>query len=790
MKLKFSLQNRKIRIAGKVIGISLITFFILVLLAPLPSPLFDVPYATTLRSGDGTLLSASIAKDQQWRFPVSDSIPHKFEIALLLFEDEYFHYHPGINPISIFRAIKQNIQSGSVVSGGSTLSMQTVRMALGNRERTYGQKIIEIFSALKLELFYKKSSILKQYANHAPFGGNIVGINAAAWRYFGRSPYQLSWAETAALAILPNNPSSIFPGKNQELFLEKRNRLLTKIHERGYIDQDELFLAKEEPLPQDIKPIPNQAYHLLHRSINEGHEGTEVNSTLDKRLQIMASKTVNEYSKQLSYNQIHNASAVIIEIKSGNALAYVGNSNSSGDHGQHVDVITARRSPGSLLKPFLYGLALDEGLITPYQLLPDIPIFYKGFAPKNFDKEYRGAVPANEALTSSLNVPFVHLLIDYGYEKFHQKMWDIGFKSFDRPANHYGLSIILGGAESTLWELTSVYASLSRAYSNYSTRPFRSGYSSGDYHLNRYIAKPNKTIELSSDGQIQAPSIYYTLQAMQQLNRPYEEAGWEQFASSRQIAWKTGTSYGFRDGWAIGMNNDYLIGIWVGNADGEGRPGLTGVMAAAPLMFQLFDLVEGESDLGEPFGANQEICERSGMLAGKNCPERILQPLPEYMLKNQSCTYHSIIHLDKAGKHRVNSSCYPISDVKNVPWFVLPPVQSWYFRKYHSNYPKMPAFLPSCIQSEEKSSSFDLIYPSQYTKVKIPLEQDGNKGYAIFEAAHQNKNTAIFWHLDNEYLGFTKEIHQKGIQTTTGTHTLTLVDESGNELVRKFEVID
>ncbi|MEQ8574800.1 MAG: penicillin-binding protein 1C [Fulvivirga sp.] len=775
---------------GKAGSIMLLAFLILFLFIPLPDPLFDVPYATTLKSDDGTLLSAAIADDQQWRFPVSDSIPAKLESALLLFEDEYFYYHPGVNPVSLFRAARQNFNAGKTVSGGSTLTMQTVRMALGNQPRTYTQKLLEMAIALKMELFHKKSSILKQYVDHAPYGGNIVGVSAASYRFFGRPPDQLSWAEAATLVILPNNPASIFPGKNQAAFLKKRDHLLDKIHNRGLIDKDELFLAKQEPLPQNIKPIPNKAYHLLYRAMGEGLKGKDIKSTLDARLQMAADKLVNEHSKSLSFNQIHNAAAIVLDIRSGNTLAYVGNSNASGTHGQHVDIITSRRSPGSLLKPFLYAAALDENLIAPRELLPDVPVFYKGFAPKNFDKEYRGAVPADDALISSLNVPFVHLLIEYGYEKFHQKLKQLGFNAFDQPASHYGLSMILGGAETTLWELTSVYAGMARSLDNYKERPIGKVYSAQDYHYNHYLkADDVDDVSLTADGFLRAPSIRFTFDAMQKLNRPDEESGWQQFQSSRQIAWKTGTSYGFRDGWAIGLNNDHVIGVWVGNADGEGRPGLTGVSVAAPLLFRLFDLVDGNVDLGEPFGVARDICTESGMLASKQCLSTKLVQLPDYLLKTESCAFHTLLHLDKQGKYQVNNTCYNVSDIVQQPWFVLPPVQAWYYRKFHPNYKKQPPFMPGCLQVDSKTH-FELIYPNQFTKVKIPLEQSGEKGFSIFEAAHQNMNAVVYWHLDDQYLGYTEGTHQKGIQADVGLHTITLVDEFGNEISQRFEVIE
>lgn len=779
-------KNKKV----KRISIALLILFFIVVITPLPNPLFEANYSSIITDKNGSLLSAAISKDEQWRFPPSDSIPPKFETAILLFEDEYYYYHPGINPVSIVRATYQNIKADKIVSGGSTIAMQTIRMAYGNQSRSYFQKLIEMIAALKLELFNSKESILKQYADHAPFGGNIVGLNAASWRYYGRDPHLLSWSETATLAILPNSPASIFPGKNDELLIRKRNFLLDKIHSEGYISQDDLYLAKQEPLPSKVKPLPNVAYHLLHRSMEERGTGEKIKSTLDKKLQIRTVDIVQKYSSQMANNQINNAAALIIEIEKGNTLAYVGNTDNEGDHGQHVDIITSKRSPGSLLKPILYAAALDEGLITPNQLLPDIPIFYRGFAPKNFDKEYRGTVPANEALVSSLNVPFVHLLIEYGYEKFHQKLVNMGFNSFDQPAGHYGLSLILGGAETSLWEVANVYAGMARASNNFMARPINKGYSKSDYRSNHYLVRKKQNENpLDSDGFLRVPSIDYAFQVMQEVKRPEEESGWEFFGSARPISWKTGTSYGFRDGWAVGLNGKYLIAVWIGNADGEGRAGLTGVRAAAPLLFQLFDLVSGDTEEMEAMGFEKLVCSESGMLASDICPSTVSQSLPEYMTLGQKCTYHQTIHLNMEATHQVNSSCYSLSKSIEKTWFVLPPVESWYYRKYHPNYKNLPKFLPDC-ESVDHKKQFQLIYPSQFTKVFIPLEQDGTKGNAIFEAAYENQTSSLHWHLDDQYLGSTQGTHQMDINTSKGSHRLTILDDQGNELTRRFEVIN
>ncbi|MEQ8240376.1 MAG: penicillin-binding protein 1C [Cyclobacteriaceae bacterium] len=775
--------------AVRVVLISGTALILAIIFTKIPEPLFPERYATTLWSRDGQLLSAAIASDEQWRFAPSDSIPRKFKIAITLFEDEYFDYHLGVNPVSILRAIRQNHRAGKTVSGGSTLTMQTIRMAFGNQPRTYWQKLKEIMAAFKLELMYSKEEILQAYADHAPFGGNFVGLSAASYRYFGRAPQLLSWAEIATLAVLPNNPASIFPGNNSLSLRDKRDFLLEKIHSRGYIDDDELLLSKAERLPQKAKRLPQTAYHLLYRSMEEGHAGTNIKTTLDLRLQQRATQTINKHSKRLSANEIQNAAAIIVDISSGNALAYVGNSDMAGEHGQHVDVIRALRSPGSLLKPILYAAAIDAALILPEQLLPDIPLFYQGFAPKNFNKTFQGAVPANEALTSSLNVPFVHLLMEYGHEKFLEKLKQIGFHSFDNSAGYYGLSMILGGAETSLWEITSVYASLARVMKNHAERPFNAGYSSDDFRSNNsfFSRKEKEKNSSSNDGPIRVEALNFAFKTMKKLQRPEEESGWEYFGKNQNISWKTGTSYGFRDGWAIGLNGQYLVGVWVGNADGEGRPGLTGIKTAAPIMFDLFDLLPQSEALDGIYGAPEKVCKQSGMLKGKYCTEFKETDLPQFLLNTASCTYHEPLNLNASGTHQVNSSCYHVADIRKKNWFSLPAVQAWYYRQHHPNFQPPPPFLPSCGGDENKNF-FQLIYPRKFSKVIIPKEQDGLRGEVIFEAAHHHPMAQVFWHLDNQYLGATQGSHKMGIQTSKGRHQITLVDEAGREVREDFVV--
>lgn len=762
------------------------------LVIPLPDPLFDQPYTTTIESANGQLMGARIADDGQWRFPMVDSLPPKFETALLHFEDEYFYYHPGVNPISILKAFITNVKAGNIKRGGSTLSMQVIRMARGNQSRTVFQKLWETVLALKLELFYSKKEILNLYASHAPFGGNVVGIAAASWRYFNRAPEHLSWAEAAALAVLPNQPSNIFPGKNEKAFRQKRNFLLAKLHDKGLLDETTLELAMAEELPGHPHDLPQLAPHLLGQLIKDGQAGQRNRVTLDPQLQNSVTRLAENHLQNWRGNYVFNGAVLVVDLLSGETKAYVGNVDSEDIHSPSVDIIQAKRSTGSLLKPFLYAAAIDEGLIAPRQLQEDYPVFFEGFAPKNFDLQYRGAVHADEALTRSLNLPFVMLLKNFGYQRFHEKLKRIGMSSLDQTADHYGLSMILGGAESSLWELVNMYANLYRVYRNSFDQPITKQYDSNNYFQHQYlIDQPTQVHDaMQNPEEYSIASIWSMLEAMKGLHRPDDFAGWEQFRSSTPISWKTGTSFGFRDAWAIGLNGKYAVGVWIGNADGEGRPGLVGGKAAAPLMFQVFEQLDSDPFNEVPTSETQlfSICQASGQKANTYCKDVEEVSLPRTVDESESCTFHQLLHLDKTETYQVNSSCYDVNQMVHKSWFTLPPVQAWYYRQYNADYQSPPKYLPDCDQPS-KNATLEMIYPKANARVFIPKELDGTVGQTVFEAAHSDTKETIYWHLDGQYLGSTKRVHQMGLFTKPGNHILHLLDGQGQELNLKFEVI-
>ncbi len=763
----------------------------------LPRNLFPDPTSTVIEDRSGDLLGARIAADGQWRFPPLEVVPERFEEALIAFEDRYFYWHPGVNPLAVGRALVQNIRAGRRVSGGSSISMQVIRLSRKGKPRTIKEKMLEMLQATRLEARYPKRSILSLYASHAPFGGNVVGLDAAAWRYFGRAAEELSWAEAATLAVLPNAPSLIFPGKNHEVLLVKRNNLLDKLLQRGKLDSLTCELSKLEPLPGRPYPLPQYASHLLDRVYNS-NRGARVQTTIDTHLQQRAVNIVQENYHMLKANHVHNAAAIIIEVKTGNVLAYVGNTLNPGnqEQGHMVDVITAPRSTGSILKPFLFAAMMQEGDLLPNTLVPDIPTQIAGYSPKNYSLTYDGAVPAKRSLARSLNVPSVRMLREYGVEKYHFIMKRLGMSTLVFPPGHYGLSLILGGAEGSLWEISGMFASLSRVLRHHAE--YYGKYDPADIHPPNFVFQPlpgekpplHERRDLRDHGPVSAAAVWLTWEALVEVNRPDAESGWQLMSSQGRVAWKTGTSFGGRDAWAVGTTRDFVVGVWVGNATGEGRPELTGIGAAAPIMFQLFDLLPASPWFDQPYGEMEHVavCRESGHRAGIHCHTTDTMWVHARGLQTPPCPYHELIHLDPSGQYRVSSDCEPVSNMITASWFVLPPTMEWFYRSRHPAYRPLPPWRSDC-SGQRGPAVMEMIYPREGMAIFVPRELDGAPGRAVFEVAHRNDQVGIFWHLDGDYLGETRHSHQMALAPEQGFHTLTLVDDEGNTLTRVFEIV-
>ncbi|MFW6290603.1 MAG: penicillin-binding protein 1C, partial [Mariniphaga sp.] len=643
---------------------------------------------------------------------------------------------------------------------------------------------------LRLELRYSKPEILRLYAAQAPFGSNVVGLEAASWRYYGRPPNQLSWGESAALAVLPNAPALIYPGKNHDLLMVKRNRLLDKLYQNEVIDSLSCELAKLEPLPSKPAPLPQITPHLLDRAMLEGKRGQRVSTSIRSDLQYKANRVVEKYHNRYVNNEVYNAAMLVVDVRTKEVLAYVGNTPSEFEEtSRHVDMITAKRSSGSIMKPFLYAWMVGDGAMLPKSLVADVPTQISGYSPKNFDEKFDGAVPADNALARSLNVPAIRLLQDYGLEKFHSKITHSCINTINKPANHYGLSIILGGAEVKLWEVVQLYAGMSSTITHFNTNSSR--YSTTAYGSLNYVSDLSGEDEpaLSDHDLFGAGPVWATFEALKAMDRPIEGTNWSRYATSKTIAWKTGTSFGHKDAWAVGVTPEYVVGVWVGNADGEGRPGMTGARYAAPLMFDMYKLLPKTGWWQIPYDDMVEIpvCVQSGYKASDNCTDIDTVFVPVNGQKTTPCPYHKQVHLDKTGSFRVNSRCYNVHEMKHEPRFVLPPVMEWYYKRNNPFYRPLPPYLSSC--SSEENSNMDIIYPERRASIFIPRDFEGEYQQAVFEAVHRIPETTLFWYIDEEPIAETTYSHRVGVSVDEGEHLLTIVSEHGEEMVRQFKIV-
>lgn len=762
---------KRLSVTKKVI-LCILAFLVTGYIFCLPRHLFHVPYSTVVTDRNEELLGARIASDGQWRFPPRNTTPEKIKECLITFEDKHFYHHWGVNPFAIGRAFYQNVKNKRIVSGGSTLTMQTIRLAR-NESRTFREKLIEMIWATRLEFRASKEEILSMYISHAPFGGNVVGLDAAAWRYFGHSADDLSWAESAMLAVLPNAPAMIHLSKGRKTLLDKRNRLLKQLLEKKTIDSSTYELAISEPLPDEPHALPQIAPYLVSRFYQE-RNGEYSRSTINKGIQTQIEDLAERWSNEFRRSDIRNLAILVIDIPSNQVVAYCGNVHFDRKQGgNQVDVIQAPRSTGSILKPFLYYAMLQEGSLLPDMLLPDVPVNINGFTPQNFSMQFEGAVPASEALARSLNIPAVTMLQRYGVPKFHSFLQQVGLKTINRSSSHYGLSLILGGAEATLWDVTNAYAMMGRSLLQLP-------------QTSCSLLLPTSRIT-ESTGPFQPGAVWQTFDALKEVNRP-EEIDWKSIPSMQTIAWKTGTSYGFRDAWAVGVTPRYAVGVWVGNATGEGKPGLVGAQTAGPVLFDIFNLLPSSSWFTRPAGifVEAEVCRKSGHLKGRFCDETDTLLVLPAGLRTEACPYHHLVTLSADESQRIYENCANTEPTLRKSWFTLPPVWEWYYKQHHPEYKPLPPFKAGC--GEDTFQPMQFIYPPMNARIKLPKQLDGSKGFLTVELAHNNPNATVFWHLDETYQAQTQDFHKISLQPAAGKHSLTAVDGEGNTISTTFFV--
>ncbi|MBR4629111.1 MAG: penicillin-binding protein 1C [Treponema sp.] len=752
---------------------SFVVMTLLVFISSFSLNFSERPLSYAVYDKNGYLIGAKVAEDEQWRFEAAD-VPEKFEKAVVTFEDKRFYMHFGVDPLSLARSLFLNVTNKRIVSGGSTITMQTIRLIENHPKRTIFQKMKEAVLAVSVEMRFSKKEIITLYAANAPFGGNVVGLEAASWRYFNRPPEKLTWAESATLAVLPNQPALVYPGANKEILLSKRNALLKKLFENGILNEQVYALSLEEELPEKPYALPSLSYHYLEsliakskkESSSKGKRKTAKSkfyTSLDTNIQSNTTRILERWSQNFRKRGIENAAAIVLDTKSGDILAYCGNTGgfekNPGNYA--VDLVVSKRSSGSILKPFLYAAMLDSGQLLPNQLVIDIPTRIGSYRPGNNIPEYQGVIQASQALSRSLNIPAVRELRTYGLNAFLAYLEKCGFTTFDRPAEEYGLPLILGGGETTLEEAVRAYAKLM-----------------------------NKAQGLDVDFPASVGSAYITVDVLANGTRPLEEANWQRYAHSKRIAWKTGTSSGNRDTWAIGTTPEYTVGVWIGNADGHGSPDLRSFMTSAPVLFDLFSVLERTSWVTAPYSSLKqvEVCSHSGYLASSNCSSVKTEFVPKNAPSVSVCPYCRIVSLSPDMKHQATTDDLAggVLPVIQKRFVLQPSIEHWY-RKININYQPLPPF----VENHKKSTENDLaiIFPEPNAHVIIPVEIDGKPGAMVMQAACRDMNKTVYWDLDGEFLGTTQEIHDLAITPKPGNHTLTLSDSTGTVVTRKFTVV-
>ncbi|MEN8222285.1 MAG: penicillin-binding protein 1C [Acidobacteriota bacterium] len=755
--------------------LSLLIFYLLI---PLPGELFENDHSTVFTDSNGRILRAFLNNNEQWHFPPDPSIKFTDKLirSVINFEDRYFYYHPGVNPVSLVRALAGNVISGKIRSGASTISMQVIRLAL-KKNRTFINKFIEIFQALKLEIRYSKEEILRMYLENAPYGGNIIGVGAASLKYFGKKPGELTWNEAAVLAVLPNAPGLISPLLNRDALIKKKNRLLKRLFDRDIISGDIFRQSSAENFPSHLFPIPAIAPHLAEYMKNiPGNTGTEIRSTINRDHQVRVEHFVKEHLNYLSSFGIKNGSVVVAETVTGKVRVYCGSQdffdfNKSGQ----VDGARASRSSGSILKPFLYALAIDEGAVLERTILKDIPSYFGSFSPSNASMKFSGVVTVREALIRSLNVPAVRLLNYYGLNKFYLFLQESGLSTLVRDPDDYGLTLILGGAETKLIELVRLYRGLGNR---------------GKFYPLKFSAEFNSkkgTYDL-----ISPEAAYLTLNMMKELKRPGAEYYWEQYQSKNPIAWKTGTSYGQRDAWAVGVSPEWVIGVWTGNFSGEGNPELAGYSCAAPLMFDIFNYLPKKNS-NKWFNRDDlnfrkvDLCSRTGFLAGDECEDVITVDSPAGGGVVPVCPYHRSVYVSEDGKFSVCSLCWEEGEYKKIKRIVYPPDVSQFLRERGDIIDVIPPHKKGC-PSGAGSNPIQILYPVKNARILIPVDFRSRIQNITFRVAHKFSGKEVFWYIDKVYKGVSRSKHKMVINLSPGWHTLEVVDSDGNIRRRRFYI--
>ena len=722
---------------SKRLALSGIAVFLLFLLLNWIFPVPDnIDYSTIITDNRGEVIHAYLTKDQQWRMKTElNEISPLLSKTIVEKEDKYFYSHPGVNGVAVFRAMVKNIFRMRRTSGASTITMQVAR-ALEPRRRTYLNKFIEMFRAFQLEWKYSKEEILQLYLNLVPYGGNIQGVKSASTLYFKKNPDHLSLAEITALSIIPNRPSSLVMGRNNDKIMQERNRWLQKFADDKVFTQKEIQDALDEPLNATRGVVPKLVPHLAYRLQKSGSDIIHTNIELNTQLKI--EKIVEDYSRSLTLKNIRNAAVVIIDNHTHNVITYVGSANfyDTTDGGQ-VNGARAIRQPGSTLKPLLYGMCIDEGLLTPKMVITDVAVNYSGYAPENYDKQFNGFVTMEYALEHSLNIPAVKGLQWLGKDKFIQTLSGCDFQQVRKDQKKLGLSLILGGCGSNLEELTGLYTLFANE-----GKYIRPNYTQPDSAKNNAVF--SKTV-------LSKAATYMINETLSKVNRPDFPLNWQSTERMPKIAWKTGTSYGRRDAWSIGYNKNYTVGVWVGNFSALGIPELSGANVATPLLFRIFNTIDYDSDqewFTQPKDCEiRMVCSETGLPPAAHCTTTVTDYFIPLISGTQVCNNQEELAVSPDEKISYCKTCQPENGYKKMWYTIVSPEMQHYFDEHHIMYKQIPPHNPNC-ERVFASGAPVITFPKNGAEYLIskkhpePLQLTCNAG---------NDAAKVFWYINDRF---------------------------------------
>lgn len=741
-----------------VTGISLILLFgSLCLIFPLPD---KIDYSICILDDQGQTIHAYLTPDQQWRFKIQTAeLSPLLKKTILFKEDKYFYYHPGVNPFALVKSFLGNIFHGRIRSGASTITMQVAR-ALEPKKRTYFNKLREIFRAEQLELKYSKTEILELYLNLVPYGGNIQGVKAAALFYFRKSPDHLSLAEITTLSIIPNRPTSLVIGKNNNRIVHARNVWLQKFERQNLYTSLEIKDALQEPLLAKRMPAPSLLPQLSLKLKKKGTENITTSVNLNKQFKL--EKLVADYAQVNHLKNIRNAAVIVIDNLTHRIVAYIGSANfhDTLDGGQ-VDGAAAVREPGSTLKPLLYGICMDNGILTPKQIINDVPVSYQGYSPENFDRKFNGYVTMEYALEHSLNIPAVRSLQQLGKDHLVQSLALCGFESVKKNQQKLGLSMILGGCGATLEQLTGLF----------SVFACQGQFFQPSCLLSDSGLAPRRILSTAS--------TYIIDEMLSRLNRPDFPLNWQSTARLPKIAWKTGTSYGRRDAWSIGFNQHYTVGVWCGNFSARSVPELSGANTATPLLFKIFNSID--YDAGEPWFSKpasldeRMVCSESGLLPGRYCSNLITDYFIPGVSSSESCEHIREVLVSADEKTSYCRTCAPGNGYKKKLFRIIPPEMQRFYEENHIVYEKLPPHNPTCEKIFREEGPV-VTSPSPGAEYLI-----NKKDPEPLQLSCHNSNdvSKIYWYINNHFYKTTTAGSKQFFIPEEGPVKISCTDDKG-----------